>query len=102
MIISILIGRANSKGFPNKNLKKINGKHLFEYPVIACQKTKLVDKLYVSTDSNIIKKKIKKYKFVEIIERKKSLATDRALGEDVFLDAYQQIKKKLIKIKLSL
>ena len=100
MIISILIGRANSKGFPNKNLKKINGKHLFEYPVIACQKTKLVDKLYVSTDSNIIKKKIKKYKFVEIIERKKSLATDRALGEDVFLDAYQQIKKKINKNKI--
>ena len=100
MIISILIGRANSKGFPNKNLKKINGKHLFEYPIIACQKSKIVDKVFVSTDSDVIKKKVKKYKFVKIIERKKKLATDKALGEDVFLDAYNQIKKNIDKKKI--
>ena len=60
MIIAILIGRANSKGYPNKNLKKIKKKHLFEYPILACKKSKLVDKIFVSTDSKIIKKKIKR------------------------------------------
>ena len=57
MIYAILIGRAKSKGFPNKNIKKINNKHLFEFPIIACQRSKIVDKIFVSTDSNIIKKK---------------------------------------------
>ena len=100
MIYAILIGRAKSKGFPNKNIKKINNKHLFEFPIIACQRSKIVDKIFVSTDSNIIKKKIKKISNVEIINRSKKLATDKALGEDVFLDAYLQIKKKYKKNKI--
>ena len=97
MIFAILIGRANSKGFPNKNLKKINNKHLFEYPITACQKSKIVDTIYVSTDSKIIKKKVLNFKNTEVIDRSKKLATDKALGEDVFLDAYKRIKKKIRK-----
>ena len=50
MIFSLLIGRKGSTGFPNKNLLKINNKYLFEYPIDAALNTKLVDKLYVSTD----------------------------------------------------
>ncbi len=100
MIIAILIGRANSKGYPNKNLKKIKKKHLFEYPILACKKSKLVDKIFVSTDSKIIKKKLKGYKNLEIINRDKRLATDKALGEDVFFDAYKIIKKKIDKSKI--
>ena len=100
MIIAILIGRANSKGYPNKNLKKIKKKHLFEYPILACKKSKLVDKIFVSTDSKIIKNKLKGYKNLEIINRDKRLATDKALGEDVFFDAYKIIKKKIDKSKI--
>ena len=43
MNIAIMIGRAGSKGFPGKNLKKIYGKRLCEYPLIAAKKTKLID-----------------------------------------------------------
>ena len=100
MIFAILIGRANSKGFPNKNLKKINNKHLFEYPITACQKSKIVDTIYVSTDSKIIKKKVLNFKNTEVIDRSKKLATDKALGEDVFLDAYKRIKKKNKEVKI--
>ena len=35
-----MIGRAGSKGFPNKNIKLINGKRLCEYPIIASKKSK--------------------------------------------------------------
>ena len=100
MIYAILIGRANSKGFPNKNLKKINNRHLFEYPILACQKSKIVNKIFVSTDSSTIKNKLKKFKNLEIIDRSKKLSSDRALGEDVFLDAYKKIKKKQKNIKI--
>ena len=35
---AILIGRAGSSAFPGKNILKINGKHLFEYPLIEALK----------------------------------------------------------------
>ena len=56
MNIAIMIGRAGSKGFPGKNIKKINNKRLCEYPLIAAKKSKLIDKIYVSTDCKIISK----------------------------------------------
>ena len=37
MIIALMMGRAGSKGFKNKNLIRINGKRLFEYPLIAAK-----------------------------------------------------------------
>ena len=100
MICAILIARKGSKGFPNKNIYKINKKMLFEYPIIACKKSKFIDKIYVSTDSEIIKKKsIKKYK-TKFIERPAKFNNSRALGEDVFRYAAEKItlnnKKKKI------
>ena len=100
MIFSILIGRANSKGFKKKNLKKVGRKHLFEYPILICQKIKSVDKIFVSTDCSIIKNKSKKYDKVEVLHRPKYLASDQALGEDVFFDAYKKILKKYDKKKI--
>ena len=49
MICAIIIGRKGSKGFANKNIYKINNKMLFEFPLIECKKSELVDKIYVST-----------------------------------------------------
>ena len=50
-----MIGRKGSKGFPGKNLKKINGKRLCEYPLIAANKSKLIKGIFVSTDCPKIK-----------------------------------------------
>ena len=58
MICAIIIGRKGSKGFANKNIYKINNKMLFEFPIIECKKSELIDKIYVSTDSEIIKKNL--------------------------------------------
>lgn len=92
-IYAVMIGRAGSSGFPGKNILKINDKHLFEYPLIAAKKVNQIDKIYISTDCNVIKKKSKKYK-VEYIDRPKKLADKKALGEDVFQHAYNKIKEK--------
>ena len=72
MIVALMIGRAGSKGFPGKNTKKVLGKHLCEYPILACKKSKFVEKIYVSTDDVKIKRATKKHK-VEFIERPKKL-----------------------------
>lgn len=92
-----MIGRSGSKGFPGKNIKTVNGKKLCEYPLIAAKKSKLINKIYVSTDCPIIKKISKKYN-CEIIDRPKSLANSKALGDHVFEHAYFEIKKKVKKI----
>ena len=97
MIVALMMGRAGSRGFKNKNLLKINKKHLCEYPLIAAYKSKLVDKIFVSTDCPKIKKISKKYKST-IISRPKRLCISSALGEEVYEHGYNFIKKELKKI----
>ena len=92
MIAAILIGRGGSEGLPGKNTKKILGRPLMSYPLLAAKNCKYVDKIFVSTDSDQIKKVAKKYK-VEIIDRPKKLATRNATVESVFYHAYNSIKK---------
>ncbi len=96
MIIAIMIGRAGSRGFPGKNTKKVLGKAMCEYPLIAAKKSKFVNKIYVATDCNKIKKISKKYN-TEFIDRPSKLNNSKALGDHVFEYTYFQIKKKLIK-----
>ena len=90
-----MIGRKGSSGYPNKNLIKIFGKHLCEYPLMAVKKTKMISKIFISTDCPKIRKITKKYNPI-FIERPKYLATNSALGEEVFRDAYYKIKKNFV------
>ena len=94
MIVALMIGRTGSSGFSGKNVKKVLGKALCEYPLIASKKSKYVDKLFVSTDCPIISKLSKKYGAI-LLKRPKHLATKKALGEEVFRDGYFKIKKLL-------
>ena len=96
MICALMIGRAGSKGFPGKNVKKVLGRALCEYPLIAAKKSKFVNKIFVSTDCPKIKKISKKYK-AKILERPRILASNKALGEDVYKFAFGQIQKQLLK-----
>lgn len=96
MIVALMIGRKGSKGFPNKNILKINNKYLCEYPIIAAKNVKEIKKIFISTDCPVIKKVTSKYK-PTFLFRPKKLNTSYALGEDVFKDAYLKIKKILKK-----
>ena len=49
IVVALLIGRKGSQGFQKKSYK-INKKYIFEYPIIATIKSKMVDEIYVSTD----------------------------------------------------
>jgi CMP-N-acetylneuraminic acid synthetase len=92
MIIAIMIGRKGSKGFPGKNIYKVLGRPLCEYPLIAAKNSKFIDKIYVSTDCDKIKKVSSNYN-VEFINRPKNLNTSKALGDHVFEYSYMQVKK---------
>ena len=99
MIVAITIGRKNSKGFPNKNLKKIDKIPLMAYPIISANKTTLIDHVYLCSDSKEMNNIGKKYG-AKIIDRPKKLSTDRALGEDVFKYCYDELKKKFNNIEI--
>ena len=94
MICALMIGRAGSTGFPGKNLYPILGRPLAEYPLLAAQASRHVDRLYVSTDSPEIMEIGQRFG-AEAIERPPELATKAALGEDVFQHGYREIAKRL-------
>jgi CMP-N-acetylneuraminic acid synthetase len=96
MIVALMMGRAGSRGLRNKNLIKINGRSLCEYPLIAAKKSKYIKDIYVTTDCPKIKKISKKYKAI-IINRPKKLCNSKALGENVYEHGYFEIKKDLEK-----
>ena len=89
MIIALMIGRSGSR-MKGKNIRKILGKPICAYPLIACKKAKIVNEVFVSTDCK--NKKISKYN-ANIIDRPKRLATKKALSEDAFVHGYNFIKK---------
>ena len=94
MICALMMGRSGSIGFPEKNIKKVLGRHLFEYSLIASKNSKYIDKIFVSTDCPIITRVSKKYGAIHI-KRPKKLANNKALGEHVYEHGYFEIKKIL-------
>lgn len=92
MIVAILMGKKKSTGFPGKNMYPVLGRSMMEYPLIAAVNSQYVDDIFVTTDDDQIKKKAQKYG-AKVINRPKELCTSTALGEDVFVHAYNYIKK---------
>lgn len=90
-VVSLVIGKKNSIGFPGKNIMKINGFPSCEYAFMASKKLKIKN-LFVSTDCPKIKKISKKYDAI-YIKRPKKLALPESLTEDVLKHAYMEIKK---------
>ena len=54
--ICLIPARGGSKRVKNKNIKKFLGKPLLERVIKTAKKSNLFDKIYVSTDSILIKK----------------------------------------------
>ncbi len=51
-IIAVIPARFGSKGVPGKNIKELAGKPLIAYSILAGIKSKLIDRVIVSTDSD--------------------------------------------------
>ncbi|MGD0534531.1 MAG: hypothetical protein ABR999_03690 [Methanoregula sp.] len=94
MISALLIGREGSVGFPGKNIYPVLGKPLMEYPLLAAKNARLVDNVFISTDSGKIKA-IGRANGAEIIDRPPELCTKEALGEHAFVHGYRSIKENL-------
>jgi len=90
-IIALIPAKKNSRGLKNKNLKKLNKLSLVELAILGAKKSKLIDKIYLSSDSDRILDIGAKLN-IDVIKRKKILSTSSALANTVILDF---IKNKL-------
>ena len=92
-IIALIPARGGSKGIKNKNIIKLKGKHLIYYSINIAKKVKLINKIFVSTDSIKIKKISEKYGAIVPFKRPKKFAKDNSTDLEVFKHFYNWYKK---------
>ena len=63
MNIAFIPVRGGSKSIPLKNVKPINGKPLVYWTALAAEKSKIIDKIIIATDSKEIKKTVLNFGF---------------------------------------
>lgn len=91
-----IFSRRGSQRIKNKSLQKINNQTLFEITLKFALKLKGIDKVFISTDDERLKKISKKFK-CEIIHRPKSLATNLSPEIISWRHAVSYVKKKYSK-----
>lgn len=92
MIIAFLMGRRGSKGFPGKNLHPVLDTPMAAYPMRAARACREIDATYLSTDDDRLIQ-LAGQEGIEVIRRPDELCTDAALGENVYLHAYNLVKE---------
>ena len=89
MILGIIPARIGSKGVPKKNIKPCAGKALIIWTIEAAGKSKLLDDVVVSTDSEEIAQVAKK-NHCAVIMRPSELATDTSPIIDTIKDVLEK------------
>lgn len=92
--IAIIPARSGSKGFPNKNIAKINGLTLIELAIKTAKQSKLIHDIYVSTDSEIYEDIAKKAGAKSVGLRSEKLSGDDVKTVDVVIDLLNIINNK--------
>lgn len=93
MIVSLILGRKGSKGFPGKNTLPIFGRPLAWYPMTTALNSPEIDKVYLSTDDPDLVS-LAQGVSVETIDRPIELASDDALGEHAYIHGYEEILRR--------
>lgn len=93
MNVAFIPVRGGSKSIPLKNIKPICGKPLVYWTIKAACGCKYIDKVYVATDSNIIRETVELFKTefensnkVNVIDRSVESASDTASTEYAMLE----------------
>lgn len=84
-VLAIVTARAGSKGLPNKNVKDLGGKPLLAWPIIAALRSRYVDKVVLSTDSEEYARIGESYGAIIPFLRPDYLASDEASSVDVII-----------------
>ena len=100
MKIAIIPARSGSKRIKEKNIKNFFGFPMIYWPILIAKKSKIFDKIIVSTDSNKIAKIAKKYGAEIPFVRNKKISSDKTPVIEVIKDSLRFFKEKKIKISL--
>jgi CMP-N-acetylneuraminic acid synthetase len=91
-VLGIIPARAGSKGLPNKNLNKLAGKPLIAYAAEAAASSGAIDRLILSTDSEVIADLGRDLNIEVPFMRPQELATDEAPMLSVVKHAVAEIE----------
>lgn len=93
MNVAYIPVRGGSKSIPLKNIKKLNGKPLVYWVIEAAANAKSIDKIYVATDSNVIRECVLDLDIanLEVIGRSTYSAVDTASTETAMLEFANEI-----------
>jgi len=98
MILAIIPARAESKRIKNKNIKKFFGKPILSYSISQALKSKIFDKIIVSTDSDKIANISERYGATVMFKRPKKLSGDMVMPISVMAHAIKWIEKNVSKV----
>lgn len=90
----VIPARGGSKGIPKKNIKKLNEKPLINYTIEAARDLFDDSCIYVSTDSEKIRKIVEATGLMVPFLRPSKLATDTANSQDVILHALEYFEQQ--------
>jgi len=90
----VIPARSGSKRIKNKNIKLFNGKPIISYPIQAAIKSRLFNKIHVSTDSIKIANICKKLGIPDEFLRPKKLSGDKVTLFDVMKFVKSKYKSK--------
>lgn len=93
-IVAIILARGGSKGIPRKNIVEFCGKPLIVWTIEQLQQAKVVDSIWVSSDSEKILS-ISRSCEVETIHRPDEISNDAATSESGWLHALEIIESKV-------
>ena len=93
-IIALIIARKNSKGLKDKHLLNLGGKKIIEWSFFEANRSKYVDEVILSTDSDKIINIAKKYKIKIPFKRPFRLSKDTSKVTDVVNHTKNFLKKK--------
>jgi len=92
-ILAVIPARANSRRIKGKNLKELAGKPLVCYTIEAALRSRLLDRIVISTDISAIPRIAARYRSrrLEVLRRAPELCGDRVTTEQVLIDAVEKL-----------
>ena len=94
-IISMIPARLGSTRVKNKNLRLINGKPLIHYIIESAKKSKLIDEIYINSESNIFEE-IAENLNVNFYKRDNFLSSNEATNDDFAIDFISKVKGDIL------
>ena len=95
LTVAIVPARGGSKGVKNKNIRRLQGRPLIEHTLRAARRSKLIDKVVVSTDSPRIRRIAEGCGGMVPFLRPKALARDRTPGISPIIHAVDWLETNL-------